>query len=197
MGPDDTLFWASIERPSEGNSGRYRPIKQSLRVNDKIRAREVRLIDAAGEQLGLVPLEEALERAKRQELDLVEVAPDSVPPVCKILDFTRYVFEQKRKLKESRKKSKSVEMKEIKLRPKIDPHDYGIKINQMTDFLQKGHKVKVTMRFRQYEMRHKEIGQQILDKIKGDLAELAEVDGSSMGMEVARQMVIILQRKKR
>jgi translation initiation factor IF-3 len=165
-------------------------------VNEKIRAREVRLIDAKGVQLGLIPLEEALDKAKRQELDLVEVSPDSVPPVCKIMDFARYSFEQKRRLKESRKKTKSAELKELKLRPKIDPHDYSIKVNQMTEFLTKGHKVKITMRFRPQEMRHADIGIRILDKIVTDLGGIAEVESNSRGSEGARTQVMVLQKKK-
>ncbi|MCH8333032.1 translation initiation factor IF-3, partial [Candidatus Sumerlaeota bacterium] len=116
-----------------------------MRVNERIRATEVRLIDAKGEQAGLVPLEEAMELATRQNLDLVEVAPDAAPPVCKIMDYRRYMFENKRRQKEARKKAKTFELKEIKLRPNIDVHDYGIKMERARGFLEKGHKVKVTM----------------------------------------------------
>jgi translation initiation factor IF-3 len=173
------------------------PIKQQLRVNDKIRAKEVRLIDAKGEQLGLVPVEQAIERAARDNLDLVEVAPDATPPVCKIMDYRRYTFEQKRRLKESKKKTKSLEMKEIKLRPNIDPHDYEIKLRHTRDFLDKGHKVKVTMRFRAREMRHVEIGTQVLTKMKGDLKEIAEPDAIGSGREGARAQVMVLAPKKK
>ena len=155
------------------------------------------MIDAKGVQLGLIPLEEAIDKAKKQELDLVEVSPDSDPPVCKIMDFARYAFEQKRRLKESRKKTKTVDLKELKLRPKIDPHDYQIKLNQMTEFLTKGHKVKVTMRYRPYEMRHQEIGMQILNRIIADLAPIAEVESNSRGPEGSRMQVLVLQKKKR
>jgi len=155
------------------------------------------LIDAKGVQLGLIPIDEAIDRAKRQELDLVEVAPDSNPPVCKIMDYARYSFEQKRRMKESRKKAKNVELKEIKLRPKIDPHDYSIKLTQISEFLQKGHKVKVSMRFRPYEMRHQEIGTNILEKLIADTAEFAEVDSTGKGMESSRVHVMVLQQKKK
>ncbi len=113
------------------------------------------------------------------------------------MDFARYLFEQKRRLKESRKKAKNVEMKEIKLRPKIDPHDYQIKVNQMGEFLTKGHKVKVTMRYRPYEMRHVEIGLNLLDKITTDLAQIAELDRTTRPPEGARVQAIVLQKKKR
>lgn len=164
-------------------------------MNDKIRAPEVRLIDAKGEQIGIVTLEKALAMAKESELDLVEVAPDSVPPVCKILDYRRQTFEFKRRQKEARKKTKSLELKEIKLRPNIDKHDYSIKLRHVREFLEKGHKVKVTMRFRQRELRHAELGTAVLDRMAKDLAELAEVDSNSNVRDSLRMRSIVLGKK--
>lgn len=153
-------------------------------------------MDSDGEQAGVVPIEQALERAKAKEMDLVEVAPDAVPPVCKIMDYTRYVFDQKRRIKESRKKAKNVEMKEIRMRPKIDPHDYGIKLNHIREFLTKGHKVKVLMRYRPMEMRHYEIGTQILDRLVADTADLAERDDAlPRKSDGVRTQSIMLQKK--
>lgn len=165
-------------------------------MNDKIRAPQVRLISATGEQLGIVALERALALAKESELDLVEVAPDSEPPVCKILDYRRQTFEFKRRQKEARKKTKSLELKEIKLRPNIDKHDYEIKMRQVREFLEKGHKVKVTMRFRQRELRHAELGTAVLDRLATDLGEMAEVDSNSNVKDSLRMRSIVLGKKK-
>ena len=168
-----------------------------MRVNERIRATEVRLIDAKGEQAGLVPLEEAMELATRQNLDLVEVAPDAAPPVCKIMDYRRYMFENKRRQKEARKKAKTFELKEIKLRPNIDVHDYGIKMERARGFLEKGHKVKVTMRYRPREMRHYEIGTQVLSRLAQDVSEIADVDQNTAGKRGVRMQSIVLSRKKK
>lgn len=157
----------------------------------------MRLIDADGTQLGIVPLEEALDKARRKTLDLVEVSAESDPPVCRIQDYARYIFEAKRRLKESRKKAKTVEMKEIKLRPKIDPHDYSIKLSQIREFIEKGHKVKVTMRYRQYEMRQFEVGTRVLDRLTVDIADVAEPDSANRVMDGARMQTMILQSKKK
>lgn len=195
------LFWGNCQRSRSRvtikikNSIGGCAIKQPLRVNEKIRAREVRLIDAKGEQLGLVPIDEALERAQRDQMDLVEVAPDSVPPVCKIMDYRRYMFEQKRRQKEAKKKTKSL-LKEIKLRPKIGPHDYETKLRHVREFLDEGHKVKITMRYRPHEMRHYESGTEILDRVAKDCADVAEVDSNSRRRESQRVQVMVLSKKK-
>jgi translation initiation factor IF-3 len=184
-----------------GMSGKYdfkrRPSKYQHRVNDMITASEVRLISSTGEQLGLVEVQAAIERAKREEMDLVEVAPDSQPPVCKIMDYQRYLFEQKRKLKESRKKAKALELKEVRLRPNIDPHDFGIRLKHVKEFLSKGHKVKVTMRYRPREMRHFEIGTQVLKKMTQDTADVAEPDSVVPGRPASRMQVLLLAPKKK
>lgn len=143
-----------------------------------------------------MPLEKALGMAKAIELDLVEVAPDAEPPVCKILDYRRQAFESKRRQKEARKKSKNLELKEIKLRPNIDKHDYQIKLRHVREFLEKGHKVKVTMRFRQRELRHAEIGTAVLQRMAADLSEMAEVDANSNVRDSLRMRSIVLGKKK-
>lgn len=165
-------------------------------MNDKIRVREVRLVDANGEQLGIVPIERALELAKAKEMDVVEVAPDATPPVCRIMDYARHIFEIKRRIKESRKKAKAVELKEIRMRPKIDPHDFGIKCTHIREFLEKGHKVKVLMRYRPMEMRHYEIGTKILDNLAAALADIAETDRSlPRNADGARTQSVLFQKK--
>lgn len=136
-----------------------------LRINEAIRVKEVRLIDENGEQLGVVPIEKALELAKEAELDLIEVAPQGVPPVCKILDYGKYKFSQEKKVKESKKKQKLIKMKEIRMQPKIEEHDMQFKTKHIREFLDEGNKVKVTVRFRGRELAHTERGKDVLDKV--------------------------------
>ena len=155
------------------------------------------MIDAKGNQLGLIALEDALERAGRDEMDLVEVAPEAEPPVCKIMDFRRHAYEQKQRLKESRKKTKHLELKEIKFRPNIDPHDYGIKAKHVRKFLEKGHKVKLTMRYRMREMRHYDIGTKVLRNVAEELADVADIDHNSVGRGAQRMQVMVLAPKKK
>jgi translation initiation factor IF-3 len=156
----------------------------------------VRLIDEAGKQLGIVEINAAIERARSKTLDLVEVAPDAEPPVCRIMDFTKFVYDQKRKQKLAKKKTHKVEIKEIKLRPNIDPHDFGIKVRHAREFLDKGHKVKVTVRYRMREMRHYEIGTVVMDKMAVDLADIAVVESSSRGNRSMRMQGLVLAPKK-
>lgn len=161
------------------------------RINDRIRAREVFLVGAEGEQLGVKPLPEALSIARSQDLDLVEVAPNAVPPVCRIMNFGRYKYEQEQKRKESRRKTSNVVVKEMKFRPKINPHDYGVKMRYVTRFLGEGAKVKLTIMFRGREMAHPELGLRILEQIAQDLEDVAAVeqfpkqDGRNMTMVLA------------
>ena len=170
-------------------------IKHTLRLNERISAAEVRLIDAKGAQLGLVSLEDAMERAQRDGLDLVEVAPNSAPPVCKIMDYRRHVFDQKRRLKEARKKSRS-QLKEIRMRPLIDKHDLETKVKRMRDFLEKGHKVKITMRYRPREMRHFENGTKVMDRVAELVEDIAEIEANSRKRETARTQAMVLSRRK-
>jgi translation initiation factor IF-3 len=149
-----------------------------LRVNDEIRVREVRLIDADGTQLGVVDIQKAREVAESRDLDLVEVSPTAKPPVCKVLDFGKYRFEQSKRIKESRKTQKVVIIKEIRLRPKIEEHDYNTKLKQTIGFLNKGYKVKISIRFRGREMAHTDIGRNILERIIQDISEIGEPEFS-------------------
>src|SRR6201999_714072 len=132
--------------------------KDGPRVNEEIRVREVQLIDQTGHNHGPTDIRQALERAQEAGLDLVEIAPNSVPPVCKILDFGKYKYQAQKKAAEARKKQKVVEIKEIKLRPMIDDHDYEVKMRSVQRFFEEGDKVKVTLRYRGREMAHQEIG---------------------------------------
>lgn len=139
--------------------------KQDLRTNEAIRVREVRLIGSDGEQLGIVPTLEALKMAREQEVDLVEVAPQAKPPVCKLLDYGKYKFEQEKNARESRKKQKLLKLKEVRMQPKIEIHDLEFKTKHIQDFLEQGSKVKVTIRFRGRELAHTELGRDVLDRI--------------------------------
>ena len=138
---------------------------KGLRINEQIRVREVRLIDNEGEQKGIVPTIEALRMAKEQELDLVEVAPQANPPVCKILDYGKYRFEQEKKLRDSKKNQKQLKLKEIRMQPKIGSGDLDFKSKHIQEFLTEGNKVKVTIRFRGRELAHTELGYDVLKEV--------------------------------
>ena len=138
---------------------------KELRINDQIRVREVRLIDAEGNQLGVIATVEALRLAQETGSDLVEIAPQASPPVCKILDYGKYKFEQEKRIKESRKRQKLIKMKEIRMQPKIEKHDLAFKTKHVREFLDEGNKVKVTIRFRGRELAHTELGRVVLDKV--------------------------------
>ena len=164
--------------------------KDGPRINEEIRVREVQLIDAAGENLGTTPIQTALEMAQAAGLDLVEIAPNSAPPVCKILDFGKYKYQAQKKAAEARKKQKVVEVKEVKLRPMIDDHDYDVKMRAMQRFFEEGDKVKITLRFRGREMAHQELGFKLLDRVRDDTAEIAKIEQSAKFE--GRQMIMIL-----
>jgi len=134
-------------------------------VNERIRAKSVRLIDENGKQMGIKPTNEAIEIAKERELDLVEVSPEANPPVCKLLDYGKYKFEQEKKKKESKKRQKNVKLKEIRMQPKIEEHDLAFKTKHIREFLESGFKVKVTIRFRGRELAHTELGRDVLDRV--------------------------------
>jgi len=150
--------------------------QDELRVNDRIRISPVRLIDVNGDQIGIVPTEEARSMAEEKGLDLVEVAPNSRPPVCRIMDYGKYKYEQARKAKEARKKQHVIHVKEIKMRPKIEDHDFGFKLRHARRFLEDGDKVKFTLRFRGREMTHPELGERVLERVKDELDELGVVE---------------------
>jgi translation initiation factor IF-3 len=163
------------------------------RINDAIRAREVRLIDENGENAGIVNRFDALKRAEDAGLDLVEISPDAEPPVCKILDYGKFKYQERKKAAEARKSQKIVEVKEIKMRPSIDDHDYDVKLRAMRRFFEEGDKVKVTLRFRGREMAHMQLGMQVLQRVKGELADTVKVE-SEPRLE-GRQMVMVLAPK--
>ncbi|HOX44704.1 MAG TPA: translation initiation factor IF-3 [Myxococcota bacterium] len=158
------------------------------RVNRQIRAREVRVISGDGEQLGIMSIEEALRKADEQGLDLVEVAAVSRPPVCRIMDYGKFKYSQKKKQKGTRQASQ--QMKEVKLRPKTEEHDYQVKLKHITRFLTEGHKVKITVRFRGREMAHKDIGLEMLNRISKDAGDLAVIAAPPLMEGRLLQMVL-------
>jgi translation initiation factor IF-3 len=153
----------------------------------------VRLVDERGQMIGVVPRSDAIARALEAGLDLVEVAANADPPVCKILDFGKFKYEEQKRKNEARKKQKVIEVKEIKLRPGIDDHDYDVKMRSMKSFIDEGDKVKVTMRFRGRELAHQELGMDVLMRVKGDLDEIAKVEQYPR-ME-GRQMTMVMSPK--
>ncbi|TAL82168.1 MAG: translation initiation factor IF-3 [Beijerinckiaceae bacterium] len=166
------------------------PQKDGPHINREIRAREVQLIDAEGQNRGVVQIQEAQQTADEAGLDLVEIVPTANPPVCKILDYGKFRFLEQKKAAEARKKQKIVEIKEIKLRPGIDEHDYDTKMKAVYRFFEEGDKVKVTLRFRGREMAHQDIGYRLLDRVRSETLNVAKVE-IEPSME-GRQMVMIL-----
>ncbi|MET0106257.1 MAG: translation initiation factor IF-3 [Sedimenticola sp.] len=164
------------------------------RLNGEITAPEVRLIGADGEQVGIVSINEAMENAEEAGLDLVEIVPNAEPPVCRVMDFGKFVFEQKKQKSAAKKKQKQVQIKEVKFRPGTGEGDYQVKLRNLVRFLKDGDKTKVTMRFRGREHAHRELGLEMLERVERDLAELGEVE-QKPAME-GRQMVMVLRPKK-
>jgi len=150
--------------------------RDTTRINETIREREVRLIDLAGEHIGVVSIEVALNKAREASLDLVEVSNKSKPHVCRIMDYGQYKYQQAKKVKESKKKQKQIVVKEVMLRPRIEEHDYQFKIDHAIKFLEHGDKVRFIMQFRGREMAHKEIGQKVMNRVIADLVEQAQVE---------------------
>lgn len=175
-------------------------ITGKLRVNEMIRCPEVRLISGNGEQLGIQPIEEAQRIALEQDLDLVEVAPQASPPVCKIMDYGKFCYEQEQKQKAARKNQSIIVVKEMKMRPKIDIHDYETKKKHIVRFLSQAHKVKVTIMFRGREMTHTELGLKLLNRLSEELSDMATVearprlDGRNMTMVLTP--IAVLEPKK-
>jgi translation initiation factor IF-3 len=166
------------------------PNREGPRVNEGIDTPKIQLIDAAGDNIGEVLIADALERALEAGLDLVEISPNSEPPVCKILDYGKYKYQAQKKAAEARKKQRTVEVKEIKMRPNIDTHDYDVKMRSMRRFFEEGDKVKVTLRFRGREMAHQELGTLLLVRVRDDTSTIAKVE-SEPKLE-GRQMVMVL-----
>jgi translation initiation factor IF-3 len=167
------------------------PQKEGPRANRDIRGvREVQLIDDTGQNRGVMAFFDALRIAEDAGLDLVEISPNATPPVCKILDYGKFRFLEQKKAAEARKKQKTVEVKEIKLRPGIDDHDYDVKMKAMKSFFEEGNKVKITLRFRGREMAHQSLGLKVLDRVKADVGDLAKVE-MEPNFE-GRQVVMVL-----
>ncbi|MEZ5816055.1 MAG: translation initiation factor IF-3 [Hyphomicrobiaceae bacterium] len=164
------------------------------RINEAIRVREVRLIDENGQNVGVVPRLEALSKAIDAGLDLVEISPDATPPVVKIMDYGKFKYQEQKKAAEARKKQKVVEVKEIKMRPAIDDHDYETKLKAMRRFFEEGDKVKITLRFRGREMAHTDLGMQVLQRVKSDTETIAKVEFEPK-FEGRNQMIMILAPK--
>ncbi|WP_245759657.1 translation initiation factor IF-3 [Poseidonocella sedimentorum] len=187
--------------PTSRNSSRSRTIARrphnapptrdtGPRVNDKIRAPEIRLIGAEGENVGVVHPARAMEMAEEVGLDLVEISPNANPPVCKIMDFGKFKYEQQKRESEARKKQKTIEVKEVKFRPNTDVHDYGVKMRNVMKFLENGDKVKVTLRFRGREMAHQNLGRNLLERVAEDVKEIGKIE--NMPRMEGRQMVMMI-----
>ena len=166
------------------------PVTDTTRINEQIRNPEVRLIDEKGEQVGVVTRQDALSRAMAADLDLVEVAPQARPPVCKIMDYTKFKYQKTLRERQARKNQVRIDIKEIKFRPGTDTHDYDVKMRSIRKFLEDGDKVKCTLRFRGREMAHQELGMALLRRVAEDLAELAKVE--QMPKLMGRQMIMVL-----
>ncbi|MBQ7516114.1 MAG: translation initiation factor IF-3 [Schwartzia sp.] len=167
--------------------------RDSLRINDEIHIREVRVTSATGEQLGIMPTKEALRLAEEQHLDLVEVAPKAKPPVCRIMDFGKFRYEQQKREKEAKKKQKVITIKEVKLRPNIEQHDFEVKLKNALRFVQEGNKVKVTIMFRGREMSHPELGKEVLSRVAEQMKDLVSIERDAK-LE-GRNMIMILAPK--
>ncbi|KRS12205.1 translation initiation factor IF-3 [Roseovarius atlanticus] len=160
------------------------------RINEKIRVPEIRLIGADGENVGVVTPERAMGMAEEAGLDLVEISPNANPPVCKIMDYGKYKYEQQKRESEARKKQKVIEVKEVKFRPNTDTHDYDVKMRNVFRFLENGDKVKITLRFRGREMAHQDLGRELLQRVAEDIKEIGKVE--NMPKMEGRQMIMII-----
>ena len=169
------------------------PAKGGPRINDQIDAHEIRLINHRGDMVGVVGIHQGLQLAYEAGLDLVEVSPGADPPVCKLLDFGKYKYELQKKQAEARKKQKVISIKEIKVRPNIDDHDYDVKLRQMRTFIDEGDKVKVTLRFRGREMVHQELGMKLLDRVRNDLGDIGKIEQTPR--PEGRQITMVLSPK--
>jgi translation initiation factor IF-3 len=164
-------------------------------MNEDILDAQVRLIDAEGENVGVVATQDALRIANEAELDLVEISPNAQPPVCRVMDYGKFKFEQNKKAHQAKKKQKQIQVKEIKFRPGTEEGDYKVKLRKLTEFLQDGDKTKITIRYRGREMQHKELGAQLLDRIEADLSEYGDVEQRPK-ME-GRQLIMVLSPSKK
>jgi translation initiation factor IF-3 len=172
-----------------------RPAEPDTRINDLIRSAEVRLIDHEGKQVGIVPIAQAQEMAREKDLDLVEISPTANPPVCKIMDYGKYVFQQKKKQGEAKKKQKVIVVKEVQFRPRIDEHDFDFKKNNIIRFLQHGDKVKASIRFRGREMTHMEFGRALLDRLLTEIKEFGAAESPNPDVQGNRMTLVIAPNK--
>ncbi len=179
----------TIRRPFKADA----PVKEGPRSNREIRIPKIQLIDEEGQNLGVMPTDQALKMAEEAGLDLVEISPNAEPPVCKILDLGKRKYSTQKKAAEARKKQKIVEVKEIKMRPNIDTHDYEVKMKAISRFFEEGDKVKVTLKFRGREMAHQELGMKLLQQVKEDTVAIAKVEAEPK-LE-GRQMMMVLAPK--
>lgn len=168
-------------------------IERRVRVNERIMAKTLRIIDPEGKQLGIFPREMAIKKAQEFELDLVEVAPGAVPPVCRIMDFSKFRYEQEKREREVKKHQKQAQVKEIRLSPRIDMHDYEIKVRHVREFLEKKHKVRIRMLFKGREMAHKEFGTNMINKLIGDIDKVGKVDREAHML--GKALVLVLSPK--
>lgn len=180
-------------RPSFNRNAPVPQKEDEHKINNRIDAREVRLIGADGANVGVVPTRQALIMAEEAGLDLVEISPDAKPPVAKILDYGKFRFQEQKKAAEARKKQRVIEIKEIKLRPMIDDHDYEVKMRAAKRFFEEGDKVKVTLRFRGREMDHQDLGYKLLIRVKTEMADIAKVELEPK--PEGRQIIMILAPK--
>nr|WP_199406889.1 translation initiation factor IF-3 [Chromobacterium sp. ATCC 53434] len=169
--------------------------EREARINGEITAREIRLVGKEGEQIGIVSLREAMALAEEGDVDLVEISPTAQPPVCKLMDYGKYKYEQSKKRHEAKQKQKQVQIKEIKFRPGTDDGDYNVKLRNLVRFLTEGDKAKVTLRFRGREMAHQDIGLALLKRVEADLAEVGTVE--QFPRLEGRQMVMMIAPKKK
>ncbi len=167
-----------------------RKISRDLRINEQVRAREVRLVDEQGQQLGIVPTRDALNLAQERNLDLVEVAPLARPVVCRIMDYGRFKYDESKRDREARKKQRAVDIKEVKMRPRIDDHDFEVKARAADRFLREGNKVKVTIMFRGREVVHADLGRRVLDQLVSQVQQAGSVERPAR-LE-GRNMILIL-----
>lgn len=188
MTPDDGLWY--ITDWENQIRKRYQPISKDLRINERIRAREVRVIGENGEQFGVLPVYEAMRLAQEHNTDLVEVAPTAVPPVCRLLDYGRFKFEQEKKERDARKNQKVALLKEVRMGPATDEHDLTFKSKAIQKFLEEGDKVKVTVRFRGRQMAHPQLGRQVLDSILAKLQGVATVERPPLVEGRAMSMIL-------
>ena len=165
------------------------------RINGEIRVPEVRLIGIEGEQLGVVKTSDALQLAEENEVDLVEIAPTAAPPVCRLMDYGKFKYQEQKRQQEAKSKQKIIQVKEVKFRPGTDEGDYQVKLRNLRRFIEEGDKAKVTLRFRGREMAHQELGMRVLERVRDDLTELCQVE--AMPKLEGRQMVMVLAPRKK